>query len=203
MPDHPLATPGRVFVTADTHFGQVDAVGNYDRDFTDSSAMDTAYIDSINELVGPQDLLLHLGDFTGDLESKKTKVRVANEVRARIEVGRIVLVRGNHDPKDRDFDRLFTSVHDLLTFRWPTRGIRVVCCHYPLRGWQGNRNGSIHLHGHTHGRLEEIGRETDVGVDCWSNHPILLDSLVEALATREIVAFPERRLRRQPNRPNI
>ncbi|MBQ71640.1 MAG: hypothetical protein CMJ67_01915 [Planctomycetaceae bacterium] len=202
MADHPLATPGRVFVTADTHFGQADAVTSYDRSFTDAGSMETAYVDAINTILGPDDLLLHLGDFVGDLDSRKKKVRVATRVRERLAPKRIVLIRGNHDPKHQDFDRLFTSVHDLLTFRWPTGGHRVICCHYPLRGWRGNRKGSLHLYGHAHGRLEEIGRATDVGVDCWEDQPILLDDLVASLTTREIVALPMRRLRRQPNRPN-
>lgn len=202
MADHPLATPGRVFVTADTHFGQQDAVTSYDRSFTDVDSMETAYVDAVNNVLGPDDLLLHLGDFVGDLDSRRQKVSVANRVRALLVPERIVLVRGNHDPRHEDFDRLFTSVHDLLSFRWPAGGIRVICCHYPLRSWRGNRKGSAHLHGHAHGRLEEIGRATDVGVDCWMDQPILLDDLVTSLTTREIVALPMRRLRRQPNRPN-
>lgn len=201
MPDHPLSTTGRVFVTADTHFGQANAIAAYDRRFRDDGEMENAYVDGINASMGDDDLLLHLGDFVGDLGSKKEKVRVAARVRERITVGRIVLVRGNHDPVHRDFDGLFTSVHDLLDFRWPAGAARVICCHYPLRSWRGNRKGSVHLHGHAHGRVEEIGRATDVGVDCWSDRPVALDDLVTALTTREIVAFPMKRLRRQPNRP--
>lgn len=200
MADHPLATPGRVFVTADTHFGQANANSSYDRPFKDADSMDSAYVDAINTTLGPDDLLLHLGDFVGDLDSRKKKVQKASRIRERLVPERIVLVRGNHDPTHRDFDRLFTSVHDLLSFRWPAGGPRVICCHYPLRGWRGNRKGSVHLYGHAHGRLEEIGRATDVGVDCWNDHPVLIDDLVASLRTREIVAMPMRRLRRQPNR---
>ncbi len=63
---HPLVTPGRVFVTADTHFGQDSAVASYDRSFRDAVEMDRAYVDSINAVAGPDDLLLHLGDFVGE-----------------------------------------------------------------------------------------------------------------------------------------
>ena len=37
-----LATEGRIFVTADTHFGQSDACLRYDRPFTDTAAMESA-----------------------------------------------------------------------------------------------------------------------------------------------------------------
>ena len=201
MAAHPLDTPGRVFVTADTHFGQADAHARYDRRFRGREEMESAYVDAINDVVGPSDLLLHLGDFVGDLDSRKAKVREARRIRERLSVERIVLVRGNHDPVHPDFDGLFDSVHDLLAFRWPRGGTRVVCSHYPLRSWRGNRKGSIHLYGHTHGRLEEIGRSTDVGVDCWSHRPVQLDHLVASLGLREIVAFPMKRMRRQPDRP--
>ncbi len=201
MPHHPLETSGRVFVTADTHFGQADACTRYDRRFTDTAEMEARFIDAINEVLGPEDLLLHLGDFVGDLDSRKEKVRTAGRIRERLSVDRIVLVRGNHDPRHARFDRLFESTHDLLSFRWPAKGHRIVCSHYPLRSWQGNRSGSLHLYGHTHGRLEEIGRATDVGVDCWRYQPVAMDDLVATLSTREILAFPVKRMRRQPDRP--
>ena len=198
---HPLATPGRVFVTADTHFGQDSAVASYDRAFRDAAEMDTAYIDAINGVAGPSDLLLHLGDFVGDLDSKRRKITVARDIRSRLAVGRIVLVRGNHDPDHADYRSIFDTVHDVLDFRWPAKGDRVVCCHYPLRSWRGNRRGSCHLYGHTHGRLDEVGRATDVGVDCWQGRPVALDHLVATLRSREVVALPMRLLRRQPDRP--
>lgn len=198
---HPLETAGRVFVTADTHFGQESAVTAYDRPFVDATGMDRAYVDALNDVAGPDDLLLHLGDFVGNLESRRRKIEVAAEIRDRLAVGRIVLVRGNHDPDHRRFRSLFDAVHELLDFRWPAGGDRVVCCHYPLRAWRGNRHGACHLHGHTHGRLEEIGRATDAGVDCWQGRPVPLDHLLAMLRLREVTALPMRRLRRQPDRP--
>lgn len=200
---HPLATSGRVFVTADTHFGQDSAVSSYDRPFRDAADMDAAYIDAINAAAGPDDLLLHLGDFVGDLGSKREKTAVARDIRSRLAVGRIVLVRGNHDADRADYRSIFDAVHDILDVRWPEKGERVVCCHYPMRCWRGNRRGTCHLYGHTHGRLEEIGRATDVGVDCWQGRPVPLDHLVGTLRTRQIVALPMRRLRRQPDRPGF
>lgn len=200
---HPLDTSGRVFVTADTHFGQDSAPASYDRPFRDASEMETAYVDAMNAVAGPDDLLLHLGDFVGDLGSKREKVRVAARVRERLAVGRIVLVRGNHDPDHPDYRAIFDAVHELLDVRWPAKGDRVICCHYPMRSWRGNRRGSCHLYGHTHGRLEEIGRATDVGVDCWQGRPVPLDHLLAMLRSREIVAMPMRRLRRQPDRPGF
>ena len=198
---HPLLQdPSRVFVTADSHFGQRDANDAYDRPFANETEMTDAIVDRWNEILSPDDVLVHLGDFVGDLADGEEKVRVATAVRARLRVGRIVLVRGNHDPRRPEFDANFADVVDLLDHRPKHAPHRVVMSHYPMRSWRGNRRGSVHLYGHTHGRLEEIGRSTDVGVDCWGFRPVRFEPLLEHLAARPILAFPMRRTRRQPER---
>ncbi len=196
----PLETEGRVFVTADSHFGQSDACPRYDRPFADTARMESEIIDRCNAVAGPRDLLLHLGDFVGDCGGTRSKIGVAARIRERLQVGRVVLVRGNHDPDRRKFKDIFDDVHDLLDVKIEGAARRVFCSHYPMRSWRGGRHGSLHLYGHTHGRLEEIGRSTDVGVDCWDYRPVLFEDLVAMLSAREILAFPLRRLQRQPGR---
>ncbi|MCH2161690.1 MAG: metallophosphoesterase [Phycisphaerales bacterium] len=195
------APHGRTFVTSDTHFGQADAHELFDRPFKDVSAMNTALIEHCNAVMGEDDVLYHLGDFVGDLSDNQAKIRVAQEVRSQLNVGRIILVRGNHDPNKRKYKRIFDDVHDLLSPRgWSGGDHRIVLSHYPLRSWQGNRAGSLHLYGHVHGRLEELGRSCDVGVDCWNHAPVEIDRVFDLLAQRQITALPARRFRRQPVR---
>lgn len=176
------------WVTADTHFGHAGALEMFGRStrFASVAQMDSAYIDAINSRVGPDDRLIHLGDFTGPMKRRERR-EYAGDIRRRIRCQRIVLVRGNHDPAaDRRFERLFESVHDLLSLRrksWPGR---VVCSHYPLRVWQGQRDGSALLYAHTHGTIPEVGRSTDVGVDLWKDTPLRLESLVSMLNERAI-----------------
>ena len=125
---------------------------------------------------------------------------------ARIACKRIILLRGNHDPRDDpEFDALFESVHDILSIKgWASGDVsgpeRVVLCHYALRIWQGRHNGSLHLYGHSHGTLEEIGRSTDVGVDSWEYAPVEIDQVLAMLTEREIKAIPERKRTLQPMR---
>ncbi|MAB71130.1 MAG: metallophosphoesterase [Planctomycetaceae bacterium] len=195
-----LETEGRIFVTADTHFGQSDACARYDRPFADTTRMETAIIERCNAVVGPGDVLLHLGDFVGDCGRTQTKTGIAARIRERLHAGRIVLVRGNHDPDRRKFKDVFDDVRDLLDVKIDGAARRVFCSHYPMRSWRGGRHGSLHLYGHTHGRLEEIGRSTDVGVDCWNFQPILFDDLIGMLSARQVLALPLRRLQRQPGR---
>ena len=196
----------RTFVTADTHFGDEGAIARFDRPFGSVDEMDDALVHGINEVVGPDDRLYHLGDFVGPVSGATTQTRHALAIRERIQCRNIILVRGNKDPRlAPEFDRLFDEVHDLLSFRgWSTSAgtkapERVVMSHYAFRVWQGRAGGSLHLHGHSHGTLEEAGRSTDVGVDCWGYRPRALAEILELLAGREI-DMDRMTGRRQPNR---
>ena len=50
-------------------------------------------------------------------------------------------------------------------------------CHYAFRTWNGMAKGALNLHGHSHGRLKPLPRQTDVGVDCWDFRPIALEQV--------------------------
>ena len=193
----------RIFVTSDTHFGETVICKRFGRDFDDVESMNQRLVHEINSVVDQDDVLLHLGDFVGNVPD--SRVRLAESLRDQIKCRRIILVRGNHDPVDKPrFERLFDSVHEVLTFKLPmpesqSDRIRLVLCHYPLRVWQGRHDGSLHLYGHAHGTVEEVGRSTDMGVDSWGFRPQPLDSVIEMLANRPI-SFERIRPRVQPER---
>jgi len=168
----------RLWVTADTHFGETEAIATFGRPFPDAPTMDGAMIDAINRRVGVRDRLLHLGDFCGPHpEGRRAQVAHARSMRSRIRCRRIVLVRGNHDPESRRFERLFERVSDLLSWRAEDR-LRVNACHWPMRLWRGQFRGGMLLHGHAHGGLRCLGRSIDVGVDCWRFEPVPLEPLL-------------------------
>jgi len=195
------APHGQTFITADTHFGHAEACELFDRPFTSTSEMDAEFIATCNNLMGPDDLLYHVGDFVGGAQPKSAKIEQATSVRNQLNVGRIILVQGNHDSQGKKYRAIFDDVHDIISVNgWRGGSERVVLSHYPLQCWQGNRHGSLHCYGHTHGRLEELGRSTDVGVDCWNYTPIEIDHVLRMLASRDIDALPATRNRRQPIR---
>lgn len=195
------APHGKTFITADTHFGHADACTLFDRPFTTAEEMDAALIERFNSLMGPDDVLYHLGDFVGGVAPTDEKVARARAAREAMTVGSIVLVQGNHDAKKKKYRALFDDTVDIISVNgWRGGAERVVLSHYPLRCWQGNRHGALHCYGHAHGRLEEVGRSTDVGIDSWNYRPIELDTVLEMLASRPIVALPDARARKQLDR---
>lgn len=189
-----------IWISGDTHFGEAKAITLFERPFADATAMDAALIDAINRVVKKRDVLIHIGDFCGPSnEGRMAQIAHAVDIRMQILCKNIQLIRGNHDPKLAKFERLFACVKNQATFRRENGGERVVLSHYPLRAWRGQLSGAMHLYGHTHGALAEIGRSMDVGVDSWNYSPVQLSHALDLLATRPL-APPSGWLRRQDMR---
>ena len=161
-----------VFFTADSHFGHKGILRLSSRPFESVEAMEAALIDRWNEVVGPQDLVYHLGDFC--FKGSKAAAAVLERLN-----GEIVLIRGNHDSANSlRLDR-WRSVHDLLEINH--RKQRIALCHYPLLEWPGAWKGALHLHGHTHGAVPPLNRRADVGVDVWDYRPVTLEQILDRL----------------------
>lgn len=157
-----------LFFTADTHFGDHRRINIHGRPFESVAAMDAAMIVRWNEAVGPEDELRHLGDFC-------RKAGDAAELLARLN-GRKHLLRGNNDPDAAAVCGLWESVQDYRELT--VEGRPLVLCHYPFRSWNGQHKGAVNLHGHSHGRLEPLPRQIDVGVDAWEFRPVAADRLL-------------------------
>lgn len=124
--------------------------------------MNSELIDQINYNVQPDDVLIHLGDFSFAGGSPRL-------FRERLNVSTIHLVLGNHDklrPKDKSS---FTTISDYLELNI---GKDKFCMsHYPMLVWNKHHHGSYMLHGHCHSSLMRYGnsiyerRILDVGVD--------------------------------------
>jgi calcineurin-like phosphoesterase family protein len=61
-------------------------------------------------------------------------------------------------------------------FSWVVQ--RPALCHYPFRTWRNMSRGWRNLHGHSHGRLKPLPRQTDVGVDAWDFRPVTLVEII-------------------------
>jgi calcineurin-like phosphoesterase family protein len=170
-----------VFICSDTHFSHrniVRGVTNWrlpngeipveqTRDFLTIEKMNTAIVNNINEVVGQDDILIHLGDWSfGGFEQ-------ISEFYNRLVCKNIHLILGNHDThieKNRDnIQDLFLSVSHYNTLEMGD--YKFILCHYPISSWDGLNKGYIHLHGHVHlppNRRFGVGKRMDVGMD---SHP--------------------------------
>lgn len=195
----------KIWVTSDTHYGHANICRGVTkwrtpdgsipidetRDFDTIEQMNEVIVNNINSVVGQDDILIHLGDWSfGGFENIEI-------FRKRIICEEIHLVLGNHDhhiENNRDGIRsLFTSVNHylFLSVTQPTNGKhtthRFVLCHYPIASWNGMGDGVIHLHGHVHlpkNYRVAKGRAMDVGVDGNDLRPNSLENVITILENR-------------------
>lgn len=170
----------KLWITSDTHYGHTNicrGVTNWrtsdgqvpianTRAFLTLEEMNDTIVNNINSVVGKDDVLIHLGDFSfGGFEN-------IENFRSRINCNEIHLVFGNHDhhieKNKNDIQKLFTSCQWFLQFTYFKKDIE--CLHFPIVSWNGLNKGRIHVHGHTHlpNDKKVFGRRIDVGMD---GHP--------------------------------
>ena len=193
----------KIFFTSDTHFGHKNICRGVSfwppentRDFDTVQEMNEEMLSGINNVVGEDDILFHMGDFSFDgfenIEYFRKQIKCRN----------LHLLLGNHDHhirKNHDGIRsLFSSVNDYLHLQLnvqqgnETTKRFFVLCHYPIASWDGLGSGTMHLHGHVHfkeGNAVGQGRMLDVGMDgnglkVWS-----LDDVLRVLEYRPKVSM--------------
>ena len=167
-----------VWITSDTHYshknicrgvtawrtkeGEIPV--SQTRDFATIEKMNSTIVNNINEVVGQDDMLIHLGDWSfGGFEQIR-------EFWDRIICKNVHLVLGNHDhhiENNRDGSQgLFKSVSHYNTLEIGQFKFRLM--HYPISSWDGLGKGVMHLHGHCHlpNNLKlSKGQRMDVGMD--------------------------------------
>lgn len=165
-----------VYVTSDTHFGHAGARGLYRRPFASVAEMDRQMVARWNALVGPDDVVWHLGDFAVR-QSAERVAALLGELH-----GRKHLVTGNNDDAAVTECTGWSSVQPYAELT--REGTLFVLCHYAFRTWRDMGKGAINLHGHSHGRLRPQPRQFDVGVDAWDFQPVPITEFVERATAR-------------------
>ena len=197
-----------IFFTSDTHAFHKNICsatsewpeGRGTRKFNSLNEMNDRLVYEINAMVGPDDILVHLGDWSfGGFES-------IGEFRKRIVCKSIILFLGNHDHhilNDKEGVRSYfkhVSSYDILDIRRPlvneTKKYQFVCCHFPIASWDGMNKRIPHLHGHVHLppklKIHE-GQAMDVGVDGNNFKPYSLNEISKIMEGRPVrsLALPK------------
>ena len=162
------------YFTADTHFHHANILKYCKRPFKTVEEMDAALIRNWNALVGVDDEVYHLGDFSFD--SPANYLHRLN--------GHILFVFGNHDKRMLPLRDRWREWKHKITFlpaeaEVIVRGQHIVLSHYAHRVWNKSHHGTWHLYGHSHGSLPDDPntRSLDVGVDVHDYRPIAFDEV--------------------------
>jgi len=191
-----------LFFTSDTHYSHSNIcrattrwtdADSVTRDFKSLEHMNDTLVNNINEVVGQDDILIHLGDWSfGGFE-------MIEEFRNRIFCKNVHLVFGNHDHHIRrnkgGIQEIFSSTQDYLhlDLRIPkgkeVDKLTLVCMHFPIASWDGMNDGVPHLHGHVHLPRHQrigLGKVMDVGVDGNDLYPISIQEIRAIMKDRPV-----------------
>jgi len=173
-----------LFFTSDHHFGHANIIRYCDRPFSSTEEMEEEMSRKWNEIVGPKDIVYHLGDFTlGGLEDAMRYFSMLN--------GEVRILDGTTHHDSRWMDDAYsmakpigTKTNHVLTLSRMTvlervAEVPIVLCHFPFAIWDRKHYGAIHLHGHSHCQYQAPGRIMDVGVDCNDFYPVSLEQVLE------------------------
>ena len=190
-----LKTSQQLFFTSDTHAYHKNICQGVSewgpdqgqRDFDTLEDMNNALVSGINNVVGAEDILIHLGDWSFGGKDKVGKFR------EQLNVKDIHLVLGNHDyniRKNIGLQNFFTKVSRMMEVT--VMGHSFVLLHFPLLVWEGISRGVINLHGHLHSRPEKRlgkGKQLDVGVDSNELKPYNVEEIIDLMKNRPINCF--------------
>ena len=163
-----------IWFTADFHLSHKNIIKYSNRPFKNVEEMDNSIMRNLKELIKSEDVLYFLGDLT----FKKEKALEFFDVLEGIEIHYII---GNHDSKEvikvaREFCASVSSLTGIYVYDQP-----ITLCHYAMRVWNKSHFNAWQLYGHSHGTLEPVGKQYDIGVDTNDFKPISYDYLLELM----------------------
>ena len=174
------------FVSADHHFGHANVLRLCNRPFDTVEQMDLVFIELWNSVIGQNDLVYYLGDFT--LNNEAFARSIFRQLNGMIH---ILANPWHHDKRWLKKGLYYTASQEIVVYAPPIQvvtveKVKVTFCHYPLAEWEASYHMGVHLHAHCHGNLPRIANRLDVGVDVHNYYPILFEDAVK-LAQEEIV----------------
>jgi calcineurin-like phosphoesterase family protein len=161
---------GRFYALSDTHFGHAEIIQYCNRPYKDAEEMDRMLMANWNSMVKPWDTVYFLGDMCrkGELEGWLKRLN-----------GRIVLIRGNHDPDWMGSHRI----------RLEYRGVRLVLVHNPNHAEQQPNEWILHGHHHNNDQrypfFNPERRTFNLSVEQCEYKPVPLDYIVDLIRSAE------------------
>lgn len=171
----------KIWFTADTHFGHKNIIRFCQRPFVDVEEMNRVMIENWNRVVGVDDLVFHLGDFSVGGAAEWTSLLDNLH-------GKIVLILGNHDMNNvnQGFMRRFLDIKMQMLISIGKQ--RIYLNHYPFLCYGGAYRNTWQLFGHVHSspyrtgldssRLDHLfSSQYDVGVDINNFTPVSYEQI--------------------------
>lgn len=182
-----------IFFTSDQHYSHSRIISYSSRPFSSIDEMNNEIIKRYNEVVGPEDTVYHLGDFTLNSSFVKPTLEKLN--------GTKHLIAGNHEacysarPKHKKeikkyLEYGFSSVQEIMELKLGEHTFTL--SHLPFlkpdhadqrySQFRPIDKGQFLLHGHVHNCWKINGRMINVGVDVHNYTPVSETQILELVA---------------------
>lgn len=185
---------------SDTHFFHHRIIEHCNRPFKNVKEMNLKMVDNWNKFIKPEDTVIHLGDFSmlAKKDALKDLVKKLN--------GTIILVKGNHDLKERELRNAGFIVFDRLIMTIANK--KVLISHYPYRvNWKTLLKikiknilgiqaipykhekrrpidmGFFLLHGHTHSDVKFRGKQINLSAEAWNYCPVNIQEIANYIGS--------------------
>ena len=182
----------RVFFTSDTHFHHANIINFCGRPFKNVEVMNETLIANWNSVVGPDDIVFHLGDFC--LGGSAEWANILNRLN-----GKIYLIVGNHDIKNLRQGYYSRFEHIAMQMHIEVWKQKIYLNHCPFLCYGGAYRDTWQLFGHVHTSKQNTGIDAprlhmlfptqyDVGVDNNNFTPVSFEQ-VKRIIERQVEQF--------------
>ena len=182
----------KVFFTSDTHFYHSNIINFCGRPFKNVEVMNETLIANWNSVVGPDDIVFHLGDFC--LGGSAEWTNILNRLN-----GKIYLIVGNHDIKNLRQGYYSRFEHIAMQMHIEVGKQKIYLNHCPFLCYGGAYRDTWQLFGHVHTSKQNTGIDAprlhmlfptqyDVGVDNNNFTPVSFEQ-VKRIIERQVEQY--------------
>ena len=163
---------GKVFLTADMHFGHENIIKYESRPYANAEAMDDAIIKNWNKAVSKRDTVIVAGDVS--FYGKEKTAEIVQQL-----YGKKILIKGNHDQRNNNwwldvgFDEV--SNYPIIYKEW------FVIQHEPPT-YYNDATPYFYVYGHVHGSemYRTLTKQTAcVCMERWDYTPVELQKIID------------------------
>jgi len=178
-----------IWFTSDWHANHSKIITLANRPFKNCFEMEQKLIENYNKVVHKNDLVFLQGDM--NFGSRKRFDKMIDQMN-----GKKHFIMGNHKDyayKEGTMEKFVwvRNYYDLWVQDPDAKGGKQLICifHYPIEQWRNKHYNSIHVCGHSHGRLplrKGMERRIDVSVEAWNYYPVSYEQIKEEIKKREL-----------------
>lgn len=169
-----------IFLISDTWLGRSNIIEIANRPFKTVKEMNETIISNWNNLVSPEDTVIHLGNFAWDPKTAKKALSKLN--------GNIFFMEGSSGDlplaelqDDKKFKNKISFIeNEILSITEHD----VILSHYPLSAWLGDVSNTFHVHGYTtYSHFTDLTKMLRFNLCCdfWGFKPVKISTLKDLI----------------------